>query len=96
MRRSGLRPAGFAALLAVVAAATAAAEEGRGPLALTVHPSGFAAVPEGLDEKLARRQRESQSLFRSICRGCGRHGSLVEADGSPFQPQRSLDAGRPR
>ena len=61
------------------------------PLVVTVTPSGFEAAPETAEEKLARRLARSDALFRSICRGCGRTGGLIETTGS-FEPQASLDA----
>lgn len=95
MAASGLVGAASAVAL-LLAVAAAAAEEAPAPLALTVNPSGFEPAPGSLEEKLARRLRESDYLFRSICRGCGRHEALAEAGGGAFEPQRSLAATRAR
>ena len=72
------------------------AEESGNPLAITVHPSGYEPLRESLDEKLARRLRDSAHMFRSICRGCGRHEALLEAESGPFDPQASLAGGKAR
>lgn len=88
---------GLALLVATLclAATSARSEEGR-PLTLTVHPSGYEAPRESLDDKLARRLREDSFLFRSICRGCGRHEALLEPAERPFEPQASLARSRQR
>lgn len=76
----------------MLAAAGAAAQDGAGsPLAITVNPSGYESAPETLEEKLARRERESDYLFRHICRSCGsRQGEAT----ATFAPQDALDASR--
>lgn len=81
-----------AAVAAVSGARTMAGDAPR-PLHLTVTPSGYTpdAPAETVDDMLARRMRQSDYLFRSICRGCvPREG---DADGStPFRPIDSLNA----
>ncbi|MDB5590814.1 hypothetical protein [Enterovirga sp.] len=83
--------------LALVSLLLDAGQEGRAeppagpPLAITVNPSGYAAGPETLDQKLARRDRESEYLFRHICRDCG--GRSGEP-GASFDPQSALDGAR--
>lgn len=79
-----------AAALLWTGGAPALADEPPTPLALTVHPSGFAPEPSALEKKLARRLRESDHLFRSICRGCGPMAGFTETI-APFEPQAILD-----
>ena len=56
---------------AILVASAARAEETATPLQLKVGPSGYEGRGrETLDQKVARRTRESEYLFRSICRGC--------------------------
>lgn len=61
------------------------------PLAITVNPQAFAPGPETLEQKLERRTRESEFMFRHICRHCGaRTGEAAAA----FEPQAILDGSR--
>ncbi|WP_375459124.1 hypothetical protein [uncultured Enterovirga sp.] len=62
-----------------------------GPLAVTVNPQGFAPAPETLEQKLERRTRESEFLFRHICRHCGNRTGEA---GATFEPQAILDGSR--
>lgn len=92
-----MRRAVLAAFGAVAAASPAIAEAPAPagapvpkPLHVTVNPLAFAPA-ETLEEKLERRLRDADVLFRSICRGCGRREGLIDLDAGPFEPQRTLD-----
>jgi hypothetical protein len=93
-RRIG-RWAGLALLLA--AAAPAAAQE---PLTMRVKPlptpseSEISAEARARQERLLRRMREADYLFRNICRNCG--GS-IEGPGAydPVDPPSRLGGHRP-
>ncbi len=66
-----LGPAALAMLAGVLSAVPVSAqEEPSTPLTLRVRPGGYEGARETLDQKLARRTRESEFMFRSICRGC--------------------------
>ncbi len=76
---------GSAVIAAALVAGAAGAEEAGHPLKLRVGPSGYEGrTRETLDEKVARRTRESEYLFRSICRGC--LSSAAEAEVFGMRP----------
>jgi hypothetical protein len=68
----------------------AAAEEVSDPLTFEVRPSG---VEETGDQKLDRRLREREAMFRSICIRCGT--TLRSESNAPFNPYDALSS-RPR
>ena len=86
----------LALALAATIAGPAASAEPADPLRFTVNPSGSAsAARETPEQMLERRLRQADAVFRSICRGCGRHqDGLTEVDAGPFEPQRTLDRTR--
>lgn len=82
--------------LAALLAGSAARADPVDPLRFTVNPSGYASpTRETAEQMLDRRLKQADALFRSICRGCGRHQEgLTEIDGGPFEPQRTLDRAK--
>lgn len=68
------------ALAAALAATPVSAEERAEPLRIRVHPGGYEGR-ETLEQKLARRFRESEFMFRSICRGCMKAAAEAEVFG---------------
>lgn len=90
MRRLGARLL-LAVGLSASGPAGALAQAAPEPLAITVHPQSFAPGPETLEQKLARRTRESEFMFRHICRDCD---NRIGGAGTTFEPQAILDDSR--
>jgi hypothetical protein len=63
----------------------ASAEDAFQPLEFEVRPSGIEETPE---ERLDRRLKEREFLFRSICTHCSRDGRFQS--NAPFNPQEAL------
>jgi hypothetical protein len=84
----------IAAVLSVLAVAAAPATA-QDAMTLTVRPSGFddlSPAARARAERLQRRLREADFLFRHICVGCG--GIEGPGANAPFDPIGALD--RPR
>jgi hypothetical protein len=94
MHRSTMahRLAALAALTGVLAgAAVAHAQDTSRPLTFDVRPSR--AEPETEDEKLERRLKRAEFLFRSICTHCGPASAAPSS--APFRPHEALGRRTP-
>ena len=69
-----------------------AAAESAGPLEFEVRPSGV--EPETPEERLERRLKQREYLFRSICVQCG-PGDRFRSD-APFNPFEALRKPAPQ
>jgi hypothetical protein len=68
--------------------AAASAQEGSQPLEFEVRPSGVETETGTQDERLERRLKQREFLFRSICIQCGRGDRFNSS--APFNPIEAL------
>jgi hypothetical protein len=84
-----------AVLLLALSPAVSAEETGPAPLRLRVSPSGIddaSAESQARQERLMRRMRQSEFLFRSICLQCGGRSDFPYMT-APFEPEAALRRG---
>ncbi|HEY7383890.1 MAG TPA: hypothetical protein VH743_09495 [Beijerinckiaceae bacterium] len=74
----------------LLAVPTASAQDGSRPLTLNVRPSGIEEETE--EEKLDRRLRQREYMFRSICIHCS--SADRNASRAPFHPLDALAPAR--
>ncbi len=82
----------FAAFALAVIATPAAAQEPSRPLTFEVRPS--AVEPETDEQRLERRMKRAEFLFRSICSHCG--AASASPSSAPFRPLDTLGTKAPR
>jgi hypothetical protein len=82
----------LSALVLGPAVRPASAEETSQPLTLEVRPSGVEGETD--DQKLDRRLKRAEFLFRSICTHCG--AASAGSASAPFRPYDTLGSKAPR
>jgi hypothetical protein len=82
----------LAPLTLAISLSGAAAEETSRPLTFEVRPS--AVEPESDEQKLERRLKRAEFLFRSICSHCG--PASASPSSAPFRPHEALGRKAPQ